>query len=465
MIHPEEYKIEQFVLGGSLSKAERAEIESHLELCSGCRADADEFRQIYADAQNELLSNSRIGERQSAGLVKRGPESVVPRSDDWLWIPPVRQSAVGRFQRFVGRNAVPLGFSTLGIVAILLIAIMRESKPSDSNPAYLSVDPGKRMFEVRNREGEILWRKFIEGDWSPGEKDQYANDLAVLADLDGDGKKEIVTILFSAVGPDSTKDCVQAYDAEGKLILNTKLGGPFIFRGERFSPVFTTRGLLVDTFGPNGETEIIVGIAHRHSPFAIIRLNSKGVVLGEYWHYGHFFGIRSGSLDGGRKKVLVLSGLNDEIGAGVISVVDPSTIVGERQSTVSNGYQWKKSNSELYYIRFPRTELDRFTKYKPRVTSPVWQSKEEYIFAYLNPAGTVFNYGIDYSFDSSFRLQKISPTDSERRLEAQLLAERKLSHPLSADYWKQLQNEVRYWNGTKWEANYVAMERVQMSAR
>jgi hypothetical protein len=464
MIHPEEYKLEQFVLGADLGEDERAMIDRHLEECAGCRADVDEFRRVYADARNELLSNVKIGQGRSAGLVKRMPEPLLQQPDDQLWIPPP-QNAVTRFQRFVGRNAVSLGLSTIGIVIILLVAIMRDSKPVDSNPAYLSVDSGRHLFEVQNREDEILWTRFIEGDWSPSLKDQFGNDLALVVDLNGDGRKEIVTTLFSVVGPDSLRNCVQAFDAEGKLILNTRLGGPFLYKGESFSSVFTTRGLLVDNFGPNGEMEIIVGIAHRHSPYAVVRLNPKGEVLGEYWHYGHFFGIRSADFVGSGKKGVVLCGRNDEINAGVIAVLDPSKIVGKTQATISEGYASEKSEAELYYIRFPKTELDKLSNFKPRVACPVWESKDGYIFSYANPEGESFNYSIDYSFGKDFRLQSVLPTDSERRLEARLVAEGKLSHPLRAKYWKELQNRVYYWDGMTWGTYHLGVGSVRVSTK
>lgn len=464
MIHPEEYKIEQLVLGADLNEAERALIEKHLEECSGCRADAEEIRKLYADARNELLSNTRIGEGRSGGLVRRAPDPLLKQLDEQLWIPPRPQRTVARFQRFVGRNAVPLGLSTLGIMAILLVTVIRDSKPVDSNPSYLSVDSGRRLFDVRNREGQVLWSKFIEGDWSPSEKDQFGNDLAVLADLNSDGKKEIVTTIFSTVGPDSTKNCVQLFDPSGSHVRSVKLGEPFKYKNEDFSSVFTTRGLVVDNFGPNGETEIIVGIAHRHSPYAVVRLNARGEVLGEYWHYGHFFGIRGGDLDGSGKKVVVLCGLNDEINAGVVAVLDPSKIIGRTQTALSAGYEWKKSVAELYYIRFPKTELDKFSRHKPRVISPVWNSKDGYIFAYTNPGDNDFNYAIDYSFGKDFQLQSILPTDSERQLEARLVAEGKLSHPLRANYWKKLQNDVQYWDGMKWGTNHVGVGGVQIGA-
>lgn len=445
MKHFDEHIIELFVLGSKEVAAQRGAFEAHLKECFSCRElyqEISDFHSLAGDTQPLLRGTEEKVEELSVVI----DPQYIQRRPAVLRLVPMKVSA--RIRRFARKNPVTSSFTFVAVVLLMALALRYSLPVRDSNPNYVHHNEAKGLVEVFNREGGSLWNIVIGNrGMISGELLESGNLHTAVADLDEDGKNEVITM----VPPENnSKNTLTIYDAAGNIILRKELGMPFAFNGEPYINQFLIRGIAVDDFERNGKKEIIVEMAHYHSPSLVQRLDGHGDVLGEYWHYGHFWGMKEITTQEG-KKLLVLCGIDDKEERAVVSVLNPVNITGKTEATATRGFSLAASQAELYYIGFPQCDFDSLVeKPKPRVLDVYGETSNEIVFGISNAPRNRF---FAFTFSKSFTVLEVNTDDGTRRMREKLLKEGKIHGEMNRAYFEKLKEGVEYWNGSSWEKN------------
>ncbi|MGB2867743.1 MAG: VCBS repeat-containing protein [Bacteroidota bacterium] len=473
MQHIPEYTIELYVLRAPEVESERSTVERHLRTCAKCRDMEHVVREFYLNVEHELRTNADLGKVPRRALVRKSNE-VMPFWEDQA---PITGSltSVQRFQWFVGSNAVPLSVGLLGVFAVLFL-FLTVKPDSDNNPWYVRANKENSQVEVFNREGAKLWSlpnttgAEVYSNEVGRVVDEFRNSYAEVVDLDSDGSNEVLSILSESGEAGARSDVVRVYDSGGRVLWKKKLGASVQFAQERYPDQFKTAGLVVGDLAGNGRKEIFVGLAHYHSPYAIVRLDAKGNEIGSYWLFGHFFGLKLVDLRGDGKKSLIACGV-DNIGLttplnesnAIVAALDPTKIVETRKSTLSIPYSFPTSDAEEYIIQLPTSAVERGLNSRPRASIILSENENQIVVGYSNPVGTFEPTDwlfLTYYFSRDMKVLDIKPTDTARRFYTKLIQQGKISVVPDSQYFEKLRKDVRYWNGTEWTREAVKVNPV-----
>ncbi len=359
MKHYDEHTIELFVLGNSATVQQRRELEEHCTMCFSCREIADEIREFYkqVNAKPRLLE---AGQKTAYGT---SPLAIRPEYSRDRAIRPsaTYQGSNSAVLRFIARRPISSAAGAFVLTACILLFILNfKTIFRDPNPLYGALNDKDNRLEIYNRDGLELWHLAI--DHAADTKLFLGNhrlDAYKIADLDGNSKNEVVSILQFVNGRRDDGNILTIYNSDGTIRSEMRLGFPVTYQGTLYDKFFDCQGLIIDSFGHQNNREIITGIVHHNSPYAIVRLDSKGNEIGSYWKYGHSWRIDTVMLSGQRS--LLDMGRDDVNMRAVISILDPSKIVGNTECSATPGFGYPRSQAEIYYISFPFTDVDSCT--------------------------------------------------------------------------------------------------------
>lgn len=317
-----------------------------------------------------------------------------------------------------------------------------------SNPYTYLINRAKESVEIFNLKGKMLWSFSTTTDIQRfvNNTDEYNNNYVVIKDIDQDGRTEVITTLSTL---NSKSVSVKVFNADGLLQFEKPLGSKTRFRVEDFPNIFSARGLVVEDFDKNGKSEIYAGAYHRNSPFVLTKFDHLGAEVGQYWTFGHAFGVSSLSLE--KEKYLSLTGINDveQERFALLIILDAKTLNGITSGTLFQEYNLPLSTSEHAIVQFPKTEVENtFVAVKPRATKILHQDEAGFSVNITSPIPDG-ELGMDYYFSRNLLVSDIKPTDSFKQHKEELRQKGMLSNDVSLIT---LRSKMKYWDGSRWKS-------------
>lgn len=466
MKHPDEHRLELYVLDAESVAADRAEVEEHLRSCAGCRALVDEISHFYTDLDRELRrSESETGAPSEHRLTKRARDLAF--WEERLATGPHAGlgSPVKKLRYYIRRYPIAAAGATVAFTALAGLALVTGYREvsRDTNPSYVRINQQSGFFEAYNRRNELLWSRIMPSvGVTISEQDRTEVHRYVVADIDADGRPEVLTPLALGGEPALRNVGLHIFDGKGghsDILYERKI----VFRGDPYEmPIRIENGslVLVDT-ASGGAPEIFITVKNDRSPNAIVRMTGTGDVLGEYWHQGQIAAFYLRDLDGDGRRELVACGFNDaDDKAGIsypaIIVLDPRRISDRRESRLTRGYGLEASDAELHYIRLPLTEInDRDRVNAGVVRMRVHDDRLVFLWTY-QPAGDQ-HFDLDFVFSRSLEPLRVVPPTQIRQLFEREFAAGRLGRILDDAYLRELTSRVRFWDGRGWNPEPVKL--------
>ena len=474
MTHIDEHTLELYVLGAEEIAPRRREVEAHLLQCHGCKQLVERMTAFYAEAEKEFQLRPHDGDQPEKALVRSRTQVKPLYEDDSLAIPLRPVTRLQRFQYFVRRHPVMTGSGTFAVLMGLALLANMTMKPliKDANPSYTRYNTAEDLIEVHNSEGELLWNlhsgsklRDVQDD-----EDTRRTKQTLVANLDGDSKNEVITTLDLQGEAFSQRNVMRAFDSEKTLLFETPFDKPIHYLERDYPEKWDTHSLLVEDFTRSGKKDIIVSWNCNRSPTVITRVDTKGTILGEYWHFGAILGIYAMDLNGDGRKELVLSGMNDteDTTSGefaCIAVLDPTKIIGASKSVCSKGFHLPESDAEKFYIPLPRSSLSSVSHKSEFVRHLQQELPDAVTFAIVNGKTTENERAeFEYIFSRDMRIKQVKSSDVSVRLYERLVDEGKLTRKLDETYLNNLKNGVRYWDGKEWVKEAIRIQHSSLLA-
>lgn len=159
----------------------------------------------------------------------------------------------------------------------------------------------------------------------------------VLADLDSDGKNEVV------LGTDYNANkpgFVIMLETNGTTIWEYKTGSTMIFGQNRpdISDTFTVTKIIVEDLNNDSEKDVLV---YSHNvpwyPARLVLLDRSGIQIGEYWHPGYIIDVKVADINGDGHKEVIAGGINNDLDySPVFFVLDPQNMRGQAPPYMGN---------------------------------------------------------------------------------------------------------------------------------
>lgn len=311
-----------------------------------------------------------------------------------------------------------------------------------NNPFSAMLNNATNGIRILDQEHKTLWSLSYFGERKLTQLD-ITNSLAI-HDIDNDGFNEVITTIESIGENTGKNNILRAFKANGQLLFRKEYSRTIEFTDAVYGNDYSLRNILAADCDRDGKNELYVGLAHKHSPFALLKLDATGNILGEYWHYGHYWDMYISSF-GSDHEQLILCGVNDDLSQSnaLVTIIDPNKLTGVKRSALSNQYPFETSIAEEINILFPRTLIDEAYDAKPRVVSRSFEDTLLIGFVVRSESGKVPYNAIEYLFSNSWGVKDIKAYDATKRIMESLFREKKIHTPYSQDYRKGLFNQVR----------------------
>ncbi len=459
MKHPDEHTLELYVLNAESVATQRAEIEDHLRSCAGCKFLVGEISSFYTELDQELQKTDEhtavLGER---ALMKRNHNLTLWEErlalGPWSgWGSPVK-----KVKYCIRRYPIATAGTTFAFAALAGIGLLMGYREitRDVNPAYVALNGSSGFFEVYNRRNELLWERLVNGlkDIVEDEGITGTRRYAV-ADLNADGKSEVLTTLALDGLPEVPLRNLHIFDGEGNysdVVFERNVS----YRGKRYEiPVRLDGGslLLLDSTD-NGTFELFLTVKNDRSPNAVLRINNRGEVIGEYWHYGQITSFYFYDIGGDGRDELIVCGFNDvndekEPSIPVIIVLDPRKISGRMESGLTRGFGHGATDAEKYCIRLPLTEYNMYAHIGAGVRR-MWVRGDRFIFlsGFSDQAG--LRNDLEFVFSKSLEPLRVISSTQSKELFNREYAQKHIMTRLDDAYLDYLKSQIRFWDGKEW---------------
>ncbi len=457
MHHIDEHTIELYILGSDLVKKQIAEIEAHLKECHGCRALVEQMEAFYQNAEEGLGKLSVPEERKTAALM-RLPRDIMPY-DVPLGTPvPYRPTTfVGKLAYFTRLHPVVTGVGSFTMMAVLtlMVFLIPNKKSIDKNPSYPILDPVSGSLAIYNKDHDLLWSipsKVLAGANTDQLLPRYK--FINIFDINGDGRNEIITALPLGSQNDYT-DTLRIISADKDILLKKTFEEEIQFLGKNYNKHWTIADIYCGKIGTNNP-EIFLLTENGRSPTILFRLNYEGNIIGNYAHYGiQQISVLENSVG---EKIIFLCGLNDigekdSLSFPVLIVLDPEKINGKTESSCTPGFGLETSKAELYYIKFPLTDLNYTWKssgFGERFSVIQFNNKNAYDF-WVRGTHENKNPLFEYILSDAMKVLDVKYSSETLKLRQKLVTEGKIKGTFDNAYLENLKNGVRYWDGTSWQ--------------
>jgi hypothetical protein len=463
MQHFDEHTLEMYVLGTRAVAGRREEIERHLAVCHGCRTMVESMREFYR-AADKAVDDISLEEGKAEKSLARAKRSLTPLYADAGPVgPPHRPvTTMQKFQYFVRRHPVVAGSGVLACMIVALLAfLLPPRKPPEAveiDHAYPNVKTGR--LEVYGAQGNLLWAIPSYAISSADKEDSFRFSNFVsqvsVADLDGDGRKEVLTTL--PLWDESVSESLRVFGGMRKLVWSRGFDRQTTYKAKTYtSHQFHPGSMLVLPGTKPEHREIFVTCALSYSPTFIARLDADGVEIGSYWHFGQLQ-IRELEDQERYSGQLLAYGIDDtpddsQNELPFLALLDPSRIVGRAQSTATPGFAHLPfSRAERYYISFPLTDMHRALQTNASVTS-VAQESDSVIAIDIRGAfrdGGFIVPDFTYYLNRRMAIVQVKSKNPTDRLHARLRKEGRITSVMGPDYLEQLRRGARYWDGSGW---------------
>lgn len=348
---------------------------------------------------------------------------------------------------------LPLIFIGLFLIYFFFIRDVLIRQPSDFKivkSTLIMLDAsGKELWRydtgIENLQSDSYYRKHFQFKKDPIIEEDGRGTLIpwiIVIDINSDQKKEI---LFSIVTQDKyNSGKLICFNQKGKVIWEFLGGREIKFGTETFAD-FVIRGFDVYDLDGDGFLEIVI-ISHavHRFPTRLCVLDYKGQVSGEYWNSGQLADFCFADLNSDGRDKLVVVGLNNEYKKGCLVVLDPLKLKG---CSPQQQFKYKCNEldigSELYYILFPRTDVDYYI-HEVEGTRNI-KILENNLFSIR-----MLSSGLIYKIDYKLKLQNVVMSHTFKNLHRNLLREGEISSEINEEYERNLINGLLYWDGKNW---------------
>ncbi|MBI3110255.1 MAG: hypothetical protein HYZ01_01670 [Ignavibacteriales bacterium] len=382
-----------------------------------------------------------------------------------------------RLRSLVRRRPIVMatgGFAVIGALSFMLLILLI---PRKGNPQRFTYSPEREAVSFVDVEGKVLWEVPWKGEGRPF---SAVEKLVKIVDLDGDGENEAVVAVSSmGIGGPRVKNAglLRAYSSRGALLWERNYSRAFSWRGRAFEADFNVSEILPVLNPETGTRELIVLMAHVHSPFVLVRIDNDGREIGSYWHFGHFFSAVMLTDTNSGSQHLVLAGVKDvdwenraifseddvQQWRPVLAALDPWKILGTTAATVTPGFGFALSEAELHYIAFPTISLDSIVRSKPRI-SEISHVDSQYLSLWRNNGvNGRLSLPFQYTLTRDFEVVDVKASDAARNGFAKLRSEGRIRERLDESYLSEMMKGIRYWDGREWNATSVSVVREQRS--
>jgi hypothetical protein len=451
MQHLDEHTIELFVLGAAEVASRVDAIHAHLLECAGCRLSEERFRAIYAETERVHQDLQTANEKIVPAVVRRRVAVDQFYESDLVSVEPIRRNILDRMRSYAHQHPVAtagggiVSFAVLaGVVAMAVNAISEAPVPS-----YAHLNPEQNLIEIYGKDYTKLWSlpALAMKDWE-GENTVLGTSRVEVADLNGDGKDEVVTTAPLA-GRNTNQALVRVFDSHQRLLFEQEIGIPVEFRGVRYVDRMDAGPIAIARDSAGKAADIIVASSAGRSPTVIARLDAKGNILGEYWHFGTLHGLYAYDLDGDGRKEVIASGTNDmndvlsdvRRSQAVFVVIDPCKLVGRNESRATRGFGFSISDAERTYIRLPHSDMEEALQVSSSVRT-IRLTADSLLVVKLNNEDPLKAPTFDYYFSKSLRLVSVKSNDVNVAIHARLKREGKIRSTLNDAYLKGLGDKV-----------------------
>ncbi|MDP1675501.1 MAG: hypothetical protein Q8L88_01455 [Bacteroidota bacterium] len=467
MKHIDQKILELYVLRDENALQQHEMIEQHLAECAGCRELYARMQDLYAgffdtiEKSNEQKSDSLLPMKAKKSLtILNSPSPLQEIRSNY----EVERAPIRRVVLFAKRHPIvslTMSLFMLGFFWLLGLQVFRVLEPVNDNPNYHRYTRDDKL-EIYNSQNHLLWS--IPGKNLAGlisDEQLGRGNQIVFEDIDGDGTNEVITTLILG-SEKSTSKTIKVFNNKGKVVKSIEFKDKnFKFRNLSYDRTFTADNIFAYRDIKN-QLRIVTIANNGRSPTFLVKLDSNFNIIGQYWHFGH---LEHKLILLNNKKVILLTGKNDvyDVSMGdyaVMAILDPEKLIGVEESAVSQGFGFKKSESEMYYIKFPESDIVKFTNLISSAKQVVYEdSSVIYIDVYSGKKEDRVTYsGFNYVFnkrDMSVKMVKFN-TGTERT-HKQLKEEGKIHSMFNQQYLNNLKNNVQYWDGEKWVNDVVLM--------
>ncbi len=243
------------------------------------------------------------------------------------------ENSGGRAIWVAGHRLWLLGLAAGVTVAGLLVAVFLFASPFVGR-----TPPGLRIASGGGRGAPVGWRvedgrlKIYDGrddrlweyafpfdldERAYARRDSSGSSLVAIADLENDGRKEV---LFIARGRDPDDSALFCFDANGAVRFSVQPRRRVRFGTQDYAPPFEVRQIFLTQEPDRRATLWLVARHHAWFPSVLQKLTHTGDVVAEYWNDGRVDSVREAVL--GSHRVILAAGTNIEYAGPSLAVLD-----------------------------------------------------------------------------------------------------------------------------------------------
>ena len=259
--------------------------------------------------------------------------------------------------------------------------------------------------------------------------DDWAQDKVVVADIDGDGRTEVLVNYLPE--PAATGGSLMCFEQNGKLRWQVRYGGSKTFGDRTFDASYCGRFVRPVRLGGR---LLLLTVANHHLwyPSQVALLDPRnGRVVEQYWHPGAIRHYVLQDLDWDGREELLLAGVNNPgsgLGHGALAVLKlPFSRAGHPAPTAGDPLPPLCGGGEWAYLMFPTPDVDAIMGILPAVTQLTVDPGGQIRVHVPLPegGGTIYSIGFD------LRLQEFRFSDNFIPMHERYYRQRLLDHALS----------------------------------
>jgi len=461
MEHPDEHTLELYVLGAREAEAPRKKIEAHLRLCAGCRDIVDRVSAFYADLSAEAGHAEETRAVEASHPARRGAADNFryPASDALLW--PVPRG--GALRRFIRAHPVVSAGGGFAAVCGLAFAASTLTGPTarETNVTQVIENRYESRIEAYSATGVRLWTIPVPhlATYMAAE-DALQSSFVQIADLEGDGMNEVIANLPMDAEEVAAKNTIHVFGADRREKFAIRVGEAVRYRDRIYPDEFCINEFCVVKSPSSGADEIVVAANDSHSPSIVYRYGAHGKKLGSYRHFGQVRMMTPQIAAADGRPLIVLTGLTDRDEsrtAAIIVGLDPSQIVGDGESSFSGGFNLPVSRAEVFYIRVPQTAVAKELREPVALAAARPARLPKGIIGFSvnvvsSAAGALY---MEYIFRPDFTVLEVKSGNATQAVFDTLKQRGVVTGRFYDDYLKTVAGELRYWDGTAWQASPV----------
>ena len=337
--------------------------------------------------------------------------------------------------------------------AALGIFWLRSSKASV--PADFRVEDSNLV--ILNKKGRALWsyntelfnlksESFYRGRFQikiRSQDDDARFPLLMIKDIDEDGRVDVLLALKTQ--DEFNEGRLIRFNDRGKPLWEFSTGRELQYDGVVYARDYRIQGFDLHDFDGDGRPEIFLIAYHKPDfPCQLAVLSLAGELVGEYWNAGFFSDVAFSDLDRDGREEVLAAGINNEYGKGCLVVFDPGRIGGSSpQRQGSFICKNLAPGSELYYLLFPRTDMDlsQYPVESIKTIDPLRNGR-----FYLNALVSRIFFEISPALDAVY----VHSSHRFQRQHAEAVRNGLVRSRLDPEYFERLRRGVLYWNGTDW---------------